>query len=85
LRIHRGHDAFHSEAVVGLGVDTTGSTPLPVDEKGRPLSADDRFADDLNAKAWLWKDHTAHEEAEDITEAAREMRPTPHRPRSTGP
>jgi len=69
------HDAFRPEAVVGIGVDTTGSTPLPVDEEGRPLAVDERFEDDLAAKAWLWKDHTAHAEAEEITEAAREQRP----------
>lgn len=71
----QAHSDFHPDAVVGLGVDTTGSTPLPVDEEGTPLSFHDRFADDLNAKAWLWKDHTSHEEADEITKTARELRP----------
>lgn len=71
----QAHPAFAPDAVVGLGVDTTGSTPLPVDEEGTPLSFHDRFEDDLAAKAWLWKDHTGHAEAEEITETAREMRP----------
>jgi len=71
----RDHDAFAAEAVIGLGIDTTGSTPIPVDEEGRPLSLDDRFSDDLAAKAWLWKDHTGHAEAEEITEAAQALRP----------
>jgi len=71
----RNHDAFAAEAVIGLGIDTTGSTPIPVDEEGRPLSFDARFADDLAAQAWLWKDHTGHAEAEEITEAAQELRP----------
>ncbi len=69
------HDAFDAEAVIGLGIDTTGSTPIPVDEAGQPLAFDDRFADNLDAKAWLWKDHTGHAEAEEITEAAQELRP----------
>lgn len=69
------HEDFHAEAVIGLGVDTTGSTPIPVDEEGRPLAFDDRFSNDLNAKAWLWKDHTGHAEAEEITETARVLRP----------
>ncbi|MFP4229482.1 MAG: ribulokinase, partial [Salinivenus sp.] len=71
----RDHPGFQPDAVVGLGVDTTGSTPLPVDAEGRSIAFDERFKDDLNAKAWLWKDHTAHAEAEEITETAREMRP----------
>lgn len=69
------HDEFRVEDVIGLGVDTTGSTPIPVDEKGRPLAFDERFAGNLNAKAWLWKDHTGHAEAEEITETARTLRP----------
>jgi L-ribulokinase len=71
----QSHPDFQPDAVAGVGVDTTGSTPLPVDAQGAPLSSHDRFADDLDAKAWLWKDHTAHEEAEEITDTARELRP----------
>ena len=69
------HDAFRPEAVVGIGIDTTGSTPLPVDEEGVPLAFDERFKDHLAAKAWLWKDHTGHAEAEEITETAQNLRP----------
>lgn len=60
-------------AIVGIGVDTTGSTPVPVDDHCRPLALDPRFADDLAAMAWLWKDHTSHSEAEEITELAKRM------------
>src|SRR6476659_6872483 len=46
--------------IVGIGIDTTGSTPLPVTEDGVPLGMQDGFEDNLAAMAWLWKDHTSH-------------------------
>jgi L-ribulokinase len=61
---------FSRARVVGLGVDTTGSTPLPVDDRNRPLALDPRWRDHLAAHAWLWKDHTAAEEAAAITATA---------------
>ncbi len=62
---------FAADQVVGIGIDTTGSTPLPVDDKGWPLAMTRRFAQNPAAHAWLWKDHTGHAEAAAITDAAR--------------
>ena len=62
---------FSPEAVIGIGVDTTGSTPIPVNAAGVALGTLPEFKDTLAANAWLWKDHTSHAEAMEITELAR--------------
>lgn len=66
---------FSVDKIVGIGVDTTGSTPLPVDKNLVPLSFYEEFKNNPDAMAYLWKDHTASDEAEEITEIARKIRP----------
>ncbi len=57
--------------IKGIGIDTTGSTPVPVDEEGTPLSLKAGFGDDPDAMFILWKDHTALEEAGEINKKAK--------------
>ena len=66
---------FKTESIIGIGVDTTGSTPLPVDSNGIPLAMFKEFKKNPNAMAWLWKDHTSYAEAAEITELARREHP----------
>ena len=66
---------FDTSRIIGIGVDTTGSTPIPVDKNGTPLGMLDEFKDNPNACAWLWKDHTGFSEAAEITELAEKEHP----------
>jgi L-ribulokinase len=67
--------AFDPRFIIGIGVDTTGSSPMPVDEAGKPLCFQDPFKNNPAAMVWLWKDHTSYREAEQFTRLASEIRP----------
>ena len=71
-----GNEELSAKQVIGIGIDTTGSTPLPLDEEGLPLAFRGNFQDNPNAMAWLWKDHTSFVEAEKITSLAEKIRPS---------
>lgn len=64
----QSHKEFRIENIVGIGISTTGSSPLPVDKRGIPLSMLPQFKNDLSSYIWLWKDHTANVEAKKITQ-----------------
>lgn len=57
--------------VKAISIDTTGSTPIAVDENGAPLAFTDAFKDNPNAMFVLWKDHTAIKEADEINHQCR--------------
>ena len=66
---------FSASDVVGIGVDATGSSPLPVDARNRALGMQPKWRKNLNAQCWLWKDHASWREASRITELAAKRRP----------
>lgn len=66
---------FNFNNIIGIGIDTTGSSPMPVDINGIPLAFNKKFKNNLNALVWLWKDHTSFKEAEIITNIANKYFP----------
>jgi L-ribulokinase len=75
LAAARRSRGFSPRRIAGIGVDTTGSSPIPVDARNRPLALDPRWRRNLSAQCWLWKDHTSWREAAEITRTAARMRP----------
>lgn len=66
---------FSADDIIGIGIDTTGSSPVPVDADGVPLCFNKKFENEPAAMVWLWKDHTSHAEAKEITETAAKLKP----------
>lgn len=62
------------EDIVGLGIDFTSCTVLPVLEDGTPLCVLDEFSSDPHAYVKLWKHHSAQQEADEITVLAEERK-----------
>jgi len=60
-----------AEEVIGLGIDFTSSTSLPVDKEGRPLCLEPAFASNPYAWPMLWKHHAAQKYADQMTLVAK--------------
>lgn len=60
------------EDIVGLGIDFTACTMLPIDEVGVPLCFKDEHRDDPHSWVKLWKHHAAQKHANEINRIAEE-------------
>ncbi len=74
-RAKKADSSFDPTRIIGIGIDTTGSSPMPVNKDGLPLSLIPEFKGNLDAMVWLWKDHSSFAEAAQITEMAEAKRP----------
>ncbi|MDN4524130.1 ribulokinase [Fictibacillus fluitans] len=59
-----------ADEVIGLGIDFTACTMLPVDHEGTPLCMHEGYQDHPHAYVKLWKHHAAQEEANRLNETA---------------
>lgn len=60
------------EDVIGVGIDFTACTMLPIDKNGTPLCMLDEFKKEPNAWVKLWKHHAAQPQANKINEIGRQ-------------
>jgi len=62
------------EEIVGLGIDFTCSTALPVDEQGTPLCFKPDFQSVPQAYVMMWKHHGCQDQANRMTEVAEQRK-----------
>ena len=56
--------------VIGIGIDFTACTILPIDRQGTPLCMKEKYENEPHAYVKLWKHHAAQPEADEITALA---------------
>ncbi|MEH7480939.1 ribulokinase [Neobacillus drentensis] len=61
-----------ADDVIGLGIDFTACTVLPIDANGTPLCFKDEFINHPHSYVKLWKHHAAQDEANRLNEIAEE-------------
>lgn len=62
-----------AQDVIGVGIDFTACTMMPVKVDGKPLCTIQQFRSNPHAWVKLWKHHAAQPEADKINETARKM------------
>jgi L-ribulokinase len=60
----------NSEDVIGLGIDFTACTVLPIDKTGEPLCFKEQFKNNPHSYIKLWKHHAAQDEADKLNKIA---------------
>ncbi len=60
------------EDVIGMAIDFTACTMLPIDKDGTPLCFDEKYASNPHSYIKLWKHHAAQDEANKLNEIARD-------------
>lgn len=67
------NSGVNKEDIIGIGVDFTASTVLPIDEKSFPLCMKEEFTGRRNAYVKLWKHHGAQKQADYINILLKEL------------
>jgi L-ribulokinase len=61
-----------ADDVIGLGIDFTACTVLPINKQGTPLCMTDEFEKNPHSYVKLWKHHAAQDEANQLNKIAEE-------------
>ena len=64
--------AVDPDDVIGVGIDFTACTMMPIDDRGTPLCMREQWRDEPHAWVKLWKHHAAQPEADHLNAVARE-------------
>lgn len=63
---------IHVNDIIGVGVDFTACTILPIDKKGNPLTRQEAFKEEPHAYVKKWKHHAAQKQADRLNAIASE-------------